>query len=62
MSAIITVCNVKDYLSVYQSVLNWTYDNLDIILIDDGSFDESVAIFDSLTISYVDEYLLWEII
>ena len=61
MSAIITVCNVKDYLSVYQSVLNWTYDNLDIILIDDGSFDESVAIFDYLTI-YVDEYLLWEII
>lgn len=47
ISIIIPVYNVEEYLErCVESVINQTYKNLDIILVDDGSSDRSVAICD----------------
>ena len=46
-SIIIPVYNVKDYLDAcVQSILDQTYSNYEIILVDDGSTDESGHICD----------------
>ncbi|MDU6248230.1 MAG: M4 family metallopeptidase, partial [Paeniclostridium sordellii] len=47
ISLIVPVYNVKDYLKTcLQSILEQTYKNLDIILVDDGSDDGSSSICD----------------
>ena len=47
ISVIIPVYNVEKYLkSCLDSIINQTYDNLEIILIDDGSSDKSAQICD----------------
>ncbi len=49
ISIVIPVYNVKDYLSeCLESVINQTYRNLEIILVDDGSTDGSSEICDEL--------------
>ncbi len=48
ISVIIPVYNVEDYLKkCVDSIINQTYKNLEIILVDDGSTDESSLICDS---------------
>lgn len=48
ISVIVAVYNVEKYLSkCIESILNQTYKNLEIILIDDGSSDKSGDICDS---------------
>lgn len=50
VSIIVPVYNVKDYLEkCINSICNQTYSNLEIILIDDGSTDESGKICDKLS-------------
>lgn len=50
VSVIIPVYNVKDYVTeCITHVINQTYTNLEIIIIDDGSTDESGTICDSLS-------------
>ena len=50
ISVIIPVYNVEDYLSkCLQSVINQTYTNLEIILVDDGSTDNSGEICDEFS-------------
>ncbi|EHN6903038.1 glycosyltransferase [Campylobacter jejuni] len=45
ITIIIPICNVAPYLrECLDSVINQTYKNLDIILVDDGSIDESLNI------------------
>lgn len=45
ISVIIPVCNIQEYVGpCIESVLTQTYDNLDIIIINDGSTDSSLAI------------------
>ena len=45
VSIIIPVFNVKAYLKeCLESIINQSYENLDIILVDDGSFDESLEL------------------
>ena len=45
ISVVIPVYNVENYLEeCIQSVLNQTYTNLDIVLVNDGSTDASVTI------------------
>ena len=47
ISVIIPVYNVKDYIHIcLKSVINQTYKNLEILLVDDGSFDGSEKICD----------------
>ena len=48
VSVIIPVCNIQLYLAeAIESVVNQTYSNLDIILVDDGSTDSSGVICDT---------------
>ena len=48
VSVIIPVCNIQLYLAeAIESVINQTYSNLDIILVDDGSTDGSGKICDA---------------
>ena len=59
ISVIIPVYNVKPYLSrCLDSVLNQTYTNLDIILIDDGSDDGSEELCDEYFKKYPDRITL----
>lgn len=47
ISIIVPVYNVKAYLNTcFESIVNQTYQNIEIIVIDDGSTDESPAICD----------------
>lgn len=47
ISVIVPVYNVKQYLRrCVDSILKQTYENIEIVLIDDGSTDESGAICD----------------
>ncbi|MBZ4249233.1 glycosyltransferase, partial [Streptococcus pneumoniae] len=47
VSVVIPVYNVENYLEeCIQSVLNQTYTNLDIVLVNDGSTDASAEICD----------------
>lgn len=53
ISIIIPVYNAERYLDdCIQSVLNQTYDNIEIVLVDDGSKDKSAAICDSYANNY----------
>lgn len=48
LSIIVPVYNAEQYLQrCIESLINQTYKNLDLILVDDGSTDESGAICDS---------------
>ena len=50
ISVIIPVYNILDCLErCVQSVMNQTYKNLDIILVDDGSTDGTAALCDDLS-------------
>ena len=45
ISVIIPIYNMQEYLDkCISSVMHQTYDNLEIILVDDGSDDQSLAI------------------
>ena len=47
ISVIVPVFNVEDYIErCIKSILNQTYNNLEIILVDDGSTDKSGEICD----------------
>lgn len=49
LSVIVPVYNVEDYVArCVESILNQTYTNLEVILVDDGATDSSGAICDSL--------------
>ena len=51
ISIIIPVYNVEQYIkNCLESVINQTYDNWEIILIDDGSTDNSKAIYENIAI------------
>ena len=53
ISVIIPVYNVEKYLRrCVESVLNQTYVNLEIILVDDGSLDKSKSICDEFAQKY----------
>ncbi|MBS9525597.1 glycosyltransferase family 2 protein [Litoribacter alkaliphilus] len=53
VSVIIPVFNKKDFVEeAVNSVLNQTYDNLEILLIDDGSIDGSTKILKNLALRY----------
>lgn len=53
ISVIIPVYNTEKYLEeCVQSILNQTYDNIEIILVDDGSIDKSSEICDSYANNY----------
>ncbi len=48
VSVVVPVYNVEKYLDrCVQSVVNQTYENLEIILVDDGSTDKSAPLCDS---------------
>ena len=52
ISVIVPVYNVEQYLErCINSIVNQTYKNLEIILIDDGSTDSSGSICDTLCTS-----------
>ena len=52
ISVIITIYNMEQYLDKYiQSVINQTYKNLEIILVNDGSTDKSFNICKKYAIS-----------
>ena len=47
VSIIVPIFNVEKYLSeCIDSILSQTYENIEIILIDDGSTDKSAEIFE----------------
>ena len=47
ISVIIPVYNIEQYITeCVESVLSQTYDHLEIILVDDGSYDDSGALCD----------------
>lgn len=49
ISVIIPVYNVENYIEkCLNSIVNQTYNNLEIIIIDDGSTDNSIAIAEKL--------------
>lgn len=51
ISVIVPVYNVQDYLrECIDSIINQTYENLEIILVDDGSIDDSAKICDEYEI------------
>ncbi len=48
VSVILPVYNCRDYVGeAIQSILNQTYENFELIAIDDGSTDDSAAVIDS---------------
>lgn len=50
ISVIVPIYNVEDYIeNGVNSIINQTYDNLEIILVDDGSKDKSSKIIDELS-------------
>lgn len=52
ISVIVPVYNVKAYLEkCVNSILHQTYENIEVILIDDGSTDNSGAICDALAVA-----------
>ena len=58
ISIIVPVYNVEDYLEkCIDSLLNQTYKNLEIILIDDGSTDNSADICDEYANKYNHVYV-----
>ena len=47
ISVIVTVCNIENYIEkCVDSIIDQTYENLEIILVDDGSTDSSGVICD----------------
>lgn len=45
VSIVVPIYNVEEYLEqCLQSIINQTYSNLEIILVDDGSVDNSLSI------------------
>ena len=45
ISVIVTVYNIREYLpKAVDSILSSTYQNLEVLLIDDGSTDDSLAV------------------
>ena len=53
VSIIIPVYNVESYLNdCLKSVLNQTYDNIEVIAVDDGSGDESPLILNEFANKY----------
>ncbi len=57
ISIIIPVYNCEKYIEeCIDSILNQTYDNLEIVLVDDGSRDESGKICDEYANGYSDDY------
>ena len=49
ISIIVPIYNVKDYLAkCIESIIHQTYQNLEIILVDDGSTDGSSQICDTI--------------
>ena len=60
VSIIIPVYNVEDYIGLtLDSLLNQTLKEIEIILIDDGSTDNSRQIIDDYSSATVDKYTLW---
>ena len=51
ISVIIPAYNIKNYiLNAVQSIVNQSYDNIEVIIIDDGSSDGTETIIDELTV------------
>ena len=52
ISVIIPAYNIKNYiLNAVQSIVNQSYDNIEVIIIDDGSSDGTETIIDELTVN-----------
>lgn len=49
VSIVVPIYNVEEYLEqCLQSIINQTYSNLEIILVDDGSVDNSLSIIKNM--------------